>query len=528
MKIFLRVLQGGMIGAFLVWEIIPAGLGWIVFNLVVHQFRINGFIGGGLFICMGLMILGVFPESRVGAIEGFQGNLVFLKDIFIEGNLPRALYGLYQMGPSYIVATSLWMAGVMSGVAALQNVQKSKKLLGFEQRTKLNNSGIYLGTSQHTGQKVIIPDKNINQLALVVGTTGSGKTTTLRRFCERALSTNYPLVVIDGKPTEKNIEWVRKQAHQNNRVFYGFNCGNYYHYDPLAEGGFTELKDKIMTLKDHWENDYYKAVAEDYLQTTFEILQALKEPFDLKRVARCLDYAELIMSVRQSRNLHLQERVKKLSKYKRDDIRGLEAHLNLFIHSEFGTYFERNEGKMFNLREVMDQNAIVYFALPALRFPSFAKALGKLIINDMKTVIDRRSSALPIFTIFDEFSVFAGEQVLNLLNMGREKGIYAVLGTQGIADLKKVGSMFAHQVLNCVNTIICHRLNDQESVEAISNWAGVCEVFGLRELESQDVVRLKEFSIPPDAIKKELSPGDAFYITKIGGFKTDRVKIAEF
>src|SRR5262249_28302749 len=140
----------------------------------------------------------------------------------------------------------------------------------------------------------------------------------------------------------------------------------------------------------------------------------------------------------ETKNEALIDRVKELKNYERKDITGLQAHLNILINSELGRYFDKTE-QSFSLTDVINQQAIVYFALPALRFPSFAKVLGKLVINDIKAVIDReRDYRGPVFTVFDEFSVFAGEQVLNLVNMGRGKGVHAIFGTQGLADLDKV------------------------------------------------------------------------------------------
>ncbi len=107
---------------------------------------------------------------------------------------------------------------------------------------------------------------------MVLGTTGSGKTVTLQRFYERAITQGHPLIVIDGKPTESNISWLKNLCNKFGRRFYGFNCNNYSHYDPLSNGDCSELKDKIISLKDHWESDYYRSIAEDYLQTTFEVL----------------------------------------------------------------------------------------------------------------------------------------------------------------------------------------------------------------------------------------------------------------
>jgi len=394
-----------------------------------------------------------------------------------------------------------------------------------------NYDATVLGVSKYTGKVVLIPDWYINQVMLVLGTTGSGKTITLRRFYQRAILKGYPLIIVDGKPDSENIAWLRKLADKHGRKFFGFNCGNTLPYDPLANGGYTELKDKIISLKDEWSSDHYRSIAEDYLQATFEVLLRSGIEFDLKRVVEYLNYDDLVMLARGVGDSRLMKRVQSLEQYDRDDITGLQAHLNILIHSELGQFFEKN-ADTFTLLDVIEQDAVVYFALPALRFPSFSKVLGKLVINDLKAVIDR-DQGKRIFTVFDEFSVFAGEQVLNLVNMGRGKGVHAIFGTQGLADLDRVDVAFKSQMLNCVNTLICHRLNDQESAETVASWVGTKENFTVTaQLNSKDAdsgmgsVRVnKEFIIHPDSIKQELQTGETFYITKVGGFFQDKVRI---
>ena len=50
----------------------------------------------------------------------------------------------------------------------------------------------------------------------------------------------------------------------------------------------------------------------------------------------------------------------------------------------------------------------------SLKFSSF---IGKVVINDIKSTIEKVRK--PVLIIFDEFSVFAGSQVLNLINQGK-------------------------------------------------------------------------------------------------------------
>jgi GTPase SAR1 family protein len=544
----------------LIWFTIPVAFGFLVYAIVMRILRVQlrAVVTVGIII---ILITFLHEWYLVGYnghavfANGFWANMEFWKDV-LRGYTGDAFSLLFSNhGIDYLIGsasfiTVLWalfdlipnnahekelmaIHRAQAGKSKEANIAKTQKVLN-ELRDE-NYNGVLLGVSKYSGTPVVLPDNFVNQVVLVLGTTGAGKTVTLRRFYSRATLKNYPLIIIDGKPTDESVAWVQEMAHRCERNFYGFNCNNFYHYDPLAEGGYTELKDKIISLKDQWESDYYRSIAEDYLQTAFEILLKSKQSYDLKRVVECLDFSELSLLTRNIQDEQLEKRVRRLEGYDRKDITGLQAHLNILIHSELGKYFEIIEKNTFNLKQVINEKAVVYFALPALRYPSFSKVLGKLIINDIKAVVDRNTQQEKIFTCFDEFSVFAGEQVLNLVNMGRSKGVHAVLGTQGLADLKKVDKNFAGQVLNCANTIICHRLNDQESAEDVASWVGTKDTFNLTaQIDARgagsstglgSVRRVKEFIVHPDDIKQNLPVGEAFFISKVGGFYQDKIKI---
>jgi conjugal transfer pilus assembly protein TraD len=491
-------------------------------------------------------------EPKLYLMSGFTLNKYFWKLIFTKTAF-SALDYLWNYGNTYLIGFPLLLAGILSTIDQFKEsphkttIDAIKKGEHYQEKKELpakkinqalqrlsndNANGVLLGVSTFTAKPIVMPDHYINQIILVLGTTGSGKTVTLQRFYQRAIRKGYPLIVIDGKPTQDNIDWLKNLAEKHDRQFYGFNCDSCAHYDPLSNGDCSELKDKIISLKDQWENDYYRSIAEDYLQTTFDVLLQSGTSFDLKKVASCLDFDTLKELCRSIKNGELLKRVESLKKYDLKDITGLQAHLNILIHSSMGEYFKIDD-HTFTLEKIINDNAIVYFSLPALRYPSFSKVLGKLVINDIKATIERNETNKRVFMVFDEFSVFAGDQVLNLVNMGRGKGVHAVFGTQGIADLDTVNKNFKSQMLNCANTLICHRLNDQESAETVAGWIGTKDSFTVTaQYNAQDTdanlgsIRSdKTYVIHPESIKQRLGTGEAYYVSKVGNFGWEKVKV---
>jgi conjugal transfer pilus assembly protein TraD len=536
-----------------VWLSPIAVLGLVLYIVLSNLEKVKWWmiLGSGLMLtAIAILISG--KSIDVFVHEGFFYNKIIWK--YLYNNQPMTVLNImFAYALNYVVTIPVLLAGLLSTINLIDNnpyketmkslqegkrpkerkeisAKKTESKLKKIDESKFNST--VLGVSKYTGNCAVIPDDFVNQLVLVLGTTGGGKTITLRRFYHRAITKGYPLVVIDGKPSEDNVSWLKNMAEQNNRQFYGFNCANFFHYDCLAKGGYTELKDKIISLKDQWESDYYRTIAEDYLQTTLRVLLKSGKAFDLKMIASCLNYDTLLNMVHELNDEDLFNQVNELANYESKELRGLQAHLKILINSELGNFFVKNENT-FSLPQVINENAVVYFALPALRFPSFSTVLGKLIINDLKAVIDRYSNQdNRVFMVFDEFSVFAGDQVMNLVNMGRGKGVHAVFGTQGLGDLEKVNATFKDQVLNCVNTIICHRLNDQNSAEGISNWVGTEHAMAFTaqisdaSSDKKGSVRWgKEFIVHPDAIKQGLQTGEAFYVTKVGRFWQDKVKV---
>jgi type IV secretory pathway TraG/TraD family ATPase VirD4 len=114
--------------------------------------------------------------------------------------------------------------------------------------------------------------------------------------------------------------------------------------------------------------------------------------------------------------------------------------------------------------------------------------------------------------------------------MGRGKGVHAIFGTQGLSDLKRVDPNFESQLLNCVNTLICHRLNDQVSAESVTKWIGTKDSFDITAVLNKklpkpnlgSLSRNKSFIVHPDDIKQGLKTGEAYFATKVGKYNVEK------
>jgi len=402
--------------------------------------------------------------------------------------------------------------------------------------TAHRDNGTILGVDRNTGETIKLSDADANLHTLVVGTTGCGKTTALTNLMESTIQRRMPLFYIDGKGDLAIANKLQKFAEINQVPFYRFSMlGDSDKYNPLASGGFTAKKDKIIALRE-WSEPHYRKIAEGYLQTVFKVLTAAKVKIDLSMLSKYCEPTPLGLLARDLNQPELSKEVQGLIN-KRKDIESLIAEIDNIAKSELGHLFDCSQGKVIELRKAIDEKAVIYVGLQPLAFPSYAETLGKLFINDLKSLLSEQLrhaevTPIPLMMLFDEFSVFAGEQVINLINQGRSAGAHAVLSTQSLSDIiAKGGDSLLGQVLNNVNNFIVLRQNYPPDAETLASVVGTCNDVQISSqisitdgtLQGGGVSRMKSYIVHPDEIKR-LELGEAIYMNK-AKFLVKRVKL---
>ncbi|USP56441.1 hypothetical protein J2N67_006690 (plasmid) [Bacillus thuringiensis] len=171
--------------------------------------------------------------------------------------------------------------------------------------------GVRLGRTMTGGQEITLTPDVLKKHIGLVGTTGSGKTITIKTFLEYAILKKQAGIFIDAKGDMKLAEEIRKFAEKHKRPFYHFNTdGVGMHYNPLAVGTPTELTDKILTLSD-WSEEHYKLSSQEFLQYLFRVFEARNVKATLTSVSQYCDADALIGLITSQSEIEVTEEAPK-------------------------------------------------------------------------------------------------------------------------------------------------------------------------------------------------------------------------
>lgn len=151
----------------------------------------------------------------------------------------------------------------------------------------LSERGVPLGVIINLDGKspLVVPHGILDKHVCLVGTTGSGKTTTLYHFICNALINRKPVVYIDGKGDLSNIRRFRDFAPDAEIITMDGQTG----YNPFSSGTPTELTDKIISMFD-WSEEHYKLGAARFIQLLLRYMELCKID---KNIVNIIKYCDL-------------------------------------------------------------------------------------------------------------------------------------------------------------------------------------------------------------------------------------------
>ena len=432
--------------------------------------------------------LGQLAEVRTEQVRALRDHQ-FLAEL--GSSLPR---WLWSAAPFALVVGGLATAalpalpGLFAGRSGRPVGSRTPRVLrGFAVRglarriaaaRRLPSDGVLLGVDERA-RATRLSDTELAAHSLVLGASGAGKTTTLVAVLSDLIRRGRPVAYIDLKGDPCVAHELGDAARAAGRPFAHWSVHGPDHWNPLAEGDPTALKDKLIGLE-AWTEPHYKRAAERYLQNVFTVLHNTGAPAaTLSEVVALMEPARLNARLRETPE-PLADRVADyldgLGPDQLSAIRGLATRLAVISESGAGPYLEPNGDRTIELRKLLAEGGVAVFSLDSSSYGELAAQLGGLVIQDLKAVCGQRlqgdGDAPHAYVAIDEFSALDHDHVRSLLVRGRASGISLLIATQSLADLDRAGDGFRDVALDNTQVKLIHRQDVPEAAETLAGIAG--------------------------------------------------------
>ncbi|MCE3268322.1 MAG: Type secretory pathway VirD4 component-like protein [Burkholderiales bacterium] len=476
-------------------------------------------------------------KLNINLLQEYNGEFKIIHNSLLHFKITNLDNGLVGLGGIYFFILGLFNI-IKSSILTKQNHAASS--LNFETPKDTFSNHLILGVDNY--QKTYgISYKELNQHTLVIGTTGSGKTSTLLNIVYNCCSQNLPLIYLDGKGSIKLADKISQICHQFGRTLKIFsidpnqNIKQLAKYNPLAYGNFTEWKNKIATLLGEPESkgqEHYAIEEQSYINLVCEVLNKSNKNIDFEAFLGYLSHPEELQKVANKQSPEIASRLVKAGEAGNNDIIKI---LELFYHSHYGHLFSTSNElpqNIINLQQSLLNNEIVLFLFDAASFKRDTSQLGKLVINDINSAfsgLGRNGKSVKAFCVFDEFAAYASPNMSNILAMQRDNGMHAVIGTQSIhaisQESQQVKRIAVELIANC-NTFIIHKVNDPHDITLLQETIGREAKYHLHSIsENKVTTNLTDEYILDGSKIRALLPGFAYVCRTIANIKPHIIKI---
>ena len=480
----------------------------------------------------------------------------------------RILWVMIAIGCVGIVALfvglSSWVA-IGLGIALVFTLIHSLSVQDWNPKTAEENvrvSGpIQIGHEKgRPNKKAMLTEDQLNHHVHVVGASGFGKSVLLSHVIKNRISSGSGLLFVDLKADFETIRQVVSTAKAAGRLddLAIFSCGNpeiSSPYNVLANGTANQLKDRIMCAL-NWSEEFYKNEAASFLLKLLRGLALVRdlmdEPFDLGSVLKCAEdprqitaLADRVPQSEMEIRAQLQGLVSHLSRSENQKaLQGLRSQLESLIYSDFG-YLLKSHGAGIDLFDAIRNQKIIYILLDSRTYGESSRALGRLILQDLKAASARvdnelsKSERKQFSVVVDEFSDMATEDFIGFLDRARSSRIGVVVAHQEIADLSRISPEFARRLMNSTSTLYAflQKLPDSSELiggisgtkktkevteQAKSNWLFGDEKTGMKSMKS--IKEVDEYVIHPNVIRS-LPVGECVLVQKYPTSKSAVVRV---
>ena len=309
---------------------------------------------------------------------------------------------------------------------------------------------------------------------MLVGTTGSGKTTTLARLMDGAMRAGWSVLVVDAKGGRLAdvCRALGAVHHQRARIWLPGDHHS-WSYD-LCAGEPSAVGNRLVGAFEHGrEGQVYRNLSQAIVPLTVRALADSGQACTLDSLRYSLDETHLTGLARRTVDVELKTELLTMvnNPLHRAALSGIAGRLRTLRYGVFGPWLLPSAHTL-DLSACLNSAGVTYLGLPATAASEDVALVGRVLIQHLKQVAyDGLWSATPHpgLILFDEFaSLGDAVQLVDLLLQAREARLSVVVSTQQLPR----DSALLRKALLGAGVLIVHQVGAPEDADALARALG--------------------------------------------------------
>jgi hypothetical protein len=373
-------------------------------------------------------------------------------------------------------------------------------------REAWDQDSVVLGYDIH-GQPWYWPDHVRVMQAIVLGMTGTGKTTLLRNIISQDLARvvgpsdephRIPMIIFDGKGDLEFFRDLLPHVHRAGRLhqlrllnparpdlsvrYNPFQCSDdeYMPVVAMIFGSFNLRKEFFAKHQLNYLADIVRVLFYTGLKFNFYdvLVMAMDEKVMKEQVEKARKRIAVDSSLPTQRRLNFEMSAKNLytSLADRERVQKIQGLLNecmTFLDDQLSVLTGPYE-QLLSIDDVIEQELILVVSLNINKNPEPMRSLGKMILQNLQLVIGKRyeseehrsrSNRPMLSVVLDEFAPFGYRNFAQILQTARGTNTAFLFSMQALPQLLQVDRGFKEDVSSAPNTTMILRTRDEETTQ---------------------------------------------------------------
>ena len=291
---------------------------------------------------------------------------------------------------------------------------------------------------------------------LITGSTGSGKTSTMKTLLLQRILEEKPVVFFDYKGEEDILNDIKGFAESVGLPYYEFSSRDCnFTYDPFINLNETGKVEALMNTR-RWSMDG----ADEHYKTSMQLaIQNLVRSYDEYRTEKAETSNYLVGLYNFAQNYRPQSN-------ERDGFNNLIKSLEILLSSRANQLLRDNPSFTFET----DEPYVICFSFTSAN-KALANQISSFVYTDIMDRGTRRHYKDKLLLCVDEFGTLESSTVIkDLLEKARSGGVQTIFSILDINQISMTsGEFFTKSILGVINNYIIHAGATQSTAEMLAS-----------------------------------------------------------